>query len=284
MKPELFSKLPIKGKHLVFASAGDNSNLELWLKGNKTFDLWVSYYGKRKVRFKDNSQYYLSKKGGKFPGLAYCYAKWPHIIEAYDSIMVMDDDLIISASEISELFRIREIYGLWLLQPAFDRSGKVSHKITQAQAFNKLRFTNFVEITSPMFSMSKFKEFMQVYDSELNCWGVDIWYSSLFSLDDKENNKIAIIDEISCVNPLDRTKKGKQREIDKLLSDDDRIATWKKIQNKYSLKESIQHMEFGKVRGELSSKKIVKGIRITSLAFLYGCYKLFDSIKSRVSL
>ena len=56
-------------RYLVFTSAGGNSNLLYWLKGYRNFDLWVSYYGDKKNRYKDHSDFYISKKGGKFPGL-----------------------------------------------------------------------------------------------------------------------------------------------------------------------------------------------------------------------
>ncbi|KXI28502.1 DUF707 domain-containing protein, partial [Paraglaciecola hydrolytica] len=224
-----------KNKYLVFTSAGVNSNLAHWLKGYRNFDLWISYYGDEDNKFKNEAEYYIAKKGGKFPNFHYCYNQWNDIISQYDAIMIMDDDLIFSGADISQLFQIQEKYNLWLLQPAFDRRGKISFSITETHAFSKLRYTNFIEVTCPLFQKEKLAEFMAIYDPILIGWGVDLWYSEILSKQDTQHNKIAIIDEISCINPRDKTKQNKMREIDKLQNTDMRQQIWKSIQTRNNL-------------------------------------------------
>ena len=55
-----------KSRYLVFTSAGDRSNLNYWLEGKQNFDLWITYYGNEKERFKEISDYYLVRKGVSF--------------------------------------------------------------------------------------------------------------------------------------------------------------------------------------------------------------------------
>jgi hypothetical protein len=224
-------------KYLVFTSAGDNSNLHLWLRGKRNFDLWVSYYGKKKNRYKNQSDYYISKKGGKFPNLFYVYQHWKDILDRYQAIFVMDDDIIIKGSGISRLFEIREEYDLWILQPAFSPKGKISHPITKVNPLTFMRYTNFVEVGCPLFRKDKLDEFMNVYDPVLVGWGIDWWFLDLWASDIER--KVAIIDEISCINPPD-SMKGDHREMDLLQSETEQIRNWERIKKKYNIQSEAK--------------------------------------------
>lgn len=247
-----------KTKYLVFTSAGDNSNLHSWLEGDRNFDLWVTYYGDEENPYTKDSNYCISKKAGKFPNLHYAYQHWSEIFKHYQAILVMDDDIVINASEISRLFEIREQYDLWLLQPAFNPKGKVSHPITQLNPFTSIRYTNFVEVTCPLFRTDKLNDFMEVYDPVLVGWGIDYWFLDLFASEIKGN--VAVVDEISCINPHDRTKGG-QREIDLLQITSERIKNWEKIKEQHNIQEQ-EHIEFDALKRPLSLSKIIDGMAI----------------------
>jgi hypothetical protein len=237
-----------KEKHLVFTSAGDRSNLTLWLNGRRNFDLWVTYYGDQNARFKENADFYNRRRGGKFPNLHHVYQTWCDILDHYDAIMVMDDDIIIEAAAISRLFELRERYDLWLLQPAFDATGKISHPITKAKPDFLLRYVNFVEVTCPLFKKQKLDDFMNVYDPELTGWGVDWWY--MHTLGPDLTGKVAIIDDITCINPHDSAKGGR-REIDLIAPKSERIARWEKFKARYNIQtEARGTMEYGSLPKE----------------------------------
>jgi len=247
-------------KYLVFTSAGDNAKLHYWLQGDKNYDLWISYYGDKKNRYKDQSDFYISKKGGKFPGLHYIYQHWKNILDHYDAIFVVDDDIIISGSEISRLFEIREHYNLWLLQPAFSPVGKISHPITRINPFTFIRYTNFVEVTCPLFQKDKLDDFMKIYDPILIGWGVDWWFLDLLAKG--INGKVAIVDEISCINPHDRTKGG-QRGIDILQDTPTRIKNWEKIKEQYNIRsEEKGAMEFNSIKNPSYFSSIFRAIKL----------------------
>jgi hypothetical protein len=223
-----------KSRYLVFTSAGDRSNLNYWLEGKQNFDLWITYYGNEKERFKEISDYYLVRKGGKFPNLYYAYRNFNYILASYEAIFITDDDIIISGSAISRLFKIREQYNLWLLQPAFSPEGKISHPMTRVKPGNYLRFTNFVENTCPLFRKDILDDFMKVYDPVLVGWGIDWWFMNVLGAQAK--GKVAVVDAITCINPRDEIK-GEQREIDILQDTPTRIENWKKIQAQHNLYE-----------------------------------------------
>lgn len=261
---EGFSGSLIKGlkqpssKNLVFTSAGDRSSIAHWLEGSHDFDLWVCYYGDGQTDYTSTADYYVRRKGGKFPNLKFCFDTWRSIFSQYDAIMVADDDIIISGKELTGLFRVREEFDLYVMQPAFDLRGKISHRITREQSFSRLRYTNFVEVTCPLFRADKLFEFLAVYDPDLVCWGVDWWFSEIVGKGTQQ--RIAIVDEISCVNPLDSSKGG--REIDIVQNDDQRIANWNRFKARLNLSaEDAGFVTFGKVPAVPSLRMIIRAFK-----------------------
>jgi hypothetical protein len=236
-----------RSNNLVFTSAGDRSNLRGWLQGWRDFDLWTVYYGDRTGMFQQESDFYLARKGSKFQNLHYCYERWPELLHRYDAIMVMDDDIEIGGSGITRLFEIRRERDLWALQPAFRLSGKVSWPITAVHPTAKLRFTNFVEMACPLFRRDKLDAFMAVYDRDLVGYGTDWWF--LHTLGADIENRVAVVDEVTCVNPYDKNKGGGGREIDTLQTHHIRKEVWERMKAVYALGEQgREHREVSRVR------------------------------------
>jgi hypothetical protein len=240
-----------KNKHLVFSSVGDHHALTHWTQGKKNFDLWVAHYGDHKLSDDLGIDFCIDLKGAKFPNFKSFCDRYGDRLKQYDSIALLDDDLIISASEISALFAIRETYDLWLLQPAFAASGKISHTITRAREDMLLRTTNFVEVTCPFFRTDKLLSFMEIYDPMLVGFGIDWWYLDHLQA---PKNKIAIVDAISCINPLD-SQKPEGREIDRLQSLTQRKAYWSHIKANYGLTNEGHFVQYGSISGSVPRKE-----------------------------
>ena len=235
------SKHPVEAAYPnpVFTSVGDRGNLSDWLHGRRDFDLWVTYYGETSGRFREVADYYNERQGSKFQNLSFAYRTWPHLLDRYSAIFVMDDDLVISGTAISSLFEIRERYDLWALQPAFDPRGKISWSITRVNPCTRLRFTNFIEMTCPLFRKDKLDAFMAVYDPELVGWGCDWWFLDVMGEDLRD--RVAVVDTITCINPHDTTKGG--REIDRLLPTAERRALWERVKQKYGISSEARGIQ-----------------------------------------
>lgn len=239
--------MPIqKNKHLVFSSVGDHHALKTWTrhcKGSKKgFDLWVAHYGENALSSDLEIDFCIGLKGAKFPNFKIFCERYAPLIQQYDAIAVLDDDLILSASDIRSLFAIRETYDLWLLQPAFAESGKISHTITRARADMLLRTTNFVEVTCPFFRTDKLLSFMEVYDPVLVGFGIDWWFVDHLQA---PKDKIAIVDAIPCMNPLD-SQKPEGREIDRLQSFRHRIThCWEQIKKAHGIENDQRFIGYG---------------------------------------
>ena len=144
--------------------------------------------------------------------------------------MIVDDDLFFSGAEINLLFEIIDQQNLSLAQPAFDLCGKVSHPATKVHPLSLFRYTNFVEVTCPVFKTPYLLDFMKEYDPILVGWGVDWWFSQLVEQKDKGRHTIAVVDAVTCLNPFDREKIN-GREIDRLQTKEKRIENWLRVKN-----------------------------------------------------
>src|SRR5262249_18213917 len=76
--------------------------------------------------------------------------------------------------------------------------------------------------------------FMAVYAPEIIGYGEDWWFLRTLGPDLREH--VAVVDEVSCINPNDRSKGG-TREIDRLWSHAQRKAVWERIKVQYDLDE-----------------------------------------------
>ena len=236
-------------RNLIFTSAGNHSNLRLWLADNRRFDLWVTYYGDGPNSYSEVADYYAVRKGSKFQNLHSAYAEWPTFFAQYDYVMAMDDDVIIDADGLNSLFDLCETLDLWACQPAFSPRGRISWAVTQVKPTCKYRFTNFVEMTCPIFRQDKLADFMRVYDPVLVGYGMDWWF--LHTMGPDLSGKVVVVDVITCINPHERTKSG-VREIDRLQPMRTRQAIWAEVKEKYGIGgEERGTREFSRIRKPL---------------------------------
>ena len=256
-----------RSKHLVFTSAGDHSSIRHWLKGEQRFDLWICYYGDEEGRFRDESDFYLARKDGKFSNLHYVYQHWKDILDHYDAIWVADDDIIITGSAIGQLFEIRAKYDLWLLQPAFGLLGKLSHVITRVEPFSLMRYTNFVEMTCPMFRRDKLDDFMTVFDPVMVGWGTDWWFLQITKADTE--GKVAIVDGIPCINPYD-VFKGGMREVLRLQDTPSRLKIWETMKAKHGIRsDEWEIRECTRIKGAIGVRSFVRSLFAVSANAAY---------------
>ena len=220
--------------NLVFTSAGDNTRFdELWLDSNRTYKVWVVYYGDDDEvfeKYKSKVDYIERRKGSKFQNF---YHIWKtKDLSKFDRFFILDDDIIINTNSINKMFRYSEYCNLSICAPAFDRASKISWRVTMREMGSVLRFTNWVEVNTPLFNRESLENLMEVYDESLIGWGIDYLY--IWANGEHRRNAYAIIDDVVCTNPKDERKGGK-RELELVDKWDIRSQIWEEYREKLKI-------------------------------------------------
>ena len=181
--------------------------------------------------------------------------------------MVMDDDIIIDWPRLNKLFEIRHEQQVPALQPAFEKPGKISYAVTRVQPGNTMRYTSFIEMACPLFSIASLTAFLDVLDPALTDFGMDYWFLQVIGAHLPKNmDRVAVVDSITCMNPQDWNKRAfkppqlilsgsggggpavtSTREIDKLGDQQERMAVWRRISKKRGLATNVPYREYRKV-------------------------------------
>jgi hypothetical protein len=187
--------------NLVFTSAGDNTRFhELW--PGEGYDIYVMYYGDSDENYETYTSiatYIEKRKGSKFQNFRYFYFKYPEIISRYSRFFILDDDIVMTASDISRMFQISRDHSLDICQPSFSNESIVSHSITKHKPGCLLQYTNFCEVNTPLFSRQALDSLMNVLDPILIGWGIDYLFIWANGIDRKD--AYAVVHAVQCVNP-----------------------------------------------------------------------------------
>ena len=182
-------------RNLIISAVGDKSLHESWLSDDRNYDIFLLYYGSDEGifdRYKSQCEMAWRAKGEK--GLLYHKFASENLedLKKYDRIWQPDDDIQASPEEIKSIFSIHEKYGLWLSQPAVE--GFVSHPICLKVESSVLRYTNFVEIMCPVFSIAQFVQLYHTWILNFSSWGLDYLWPKMLGY---PKDKIAIIDAVT---------------------------------------------------------------------------------------
>ena len=229
-------------RRLLFTSAGADVDVSRWLAPDRSFDVWVTYRGQGEPSWWREVDRFERSSSAKFPAFKLAHAGSTNLLCRYDAVFLLDDDIVISSAEIERLFAIRDRFDLWILQPSYCRTSKISHAITLQDGRDKLRFTNFVEVGVPLFQRSRLDDFMMVYDPALVGYGVDWWY--LDHLGPDLSRRVAIVDDVACVNPP-RTS----GTIEGFQPRSDRVRTFLELKERHGITADDRYREEVKLIG-----------------------------------
>ena len=151
-------------KNLVITISGDSSTHSQFLTTDRNFDLFVVYYGDKNNAYESDGDYYERLKGTKFNIVSKLDKD---IIRRYEYVFVPDDDLVINSDKVSELFDLASEYKFDLCQPSI--IGYYSLGITISRPESLFRYTNYVEIMCPCFSLDAFNICYHTFDHNVSC-------------------------------------------------------------------------------------------------------------------
>lgn len=161
--------------NLVIVRAGQDSLHRLWLHGDRSFDLYVvAYEPIPKIVGESHIQSFLYP-GNKVAGLGMFFQDHWETIRQYTHVAILDDDILCSAEDINRCFRFGQEYRLCVWQPSLSWDSYFSHAITINHPIFRLRYTNFVEMMCPFFTIESLRLVVPTFSLGLESAIDQIW-------------------------------------------------------------------------------------------------------------
>lgn len=240
-------------KNLVFTSAGDKTNFhKLWTGKEQHFDLIVYYYGNNNERFIEYAKvakYIEKSKGLKFQNFHKFWNTHPALAQSYDRYFILDDDLIFNMEDINRMFEYSEKYNLKICQPSF--TNPQWFKIVRHVPNVILAYTNFCEVTAPLFTLEALQKFLMFYDPILQEFGVDCLF--MRANDHRHEKDYAVIHDIKCYNPVPG-EKGEIREINTFSHHTERPKIWREWIKQKGFQDYYTQTVYSEIMKELSQQ------------------------------
>ncbi len=192
-------------RNLVITRAGGSSLHGSWLSpsGDRNFDLLVAAYDAQAIEVDGDGVEHLFIPGFKVEGWRKLFESHPDILDRYDRIALLDDDLATCARDISACFDIGAERGLALWQPSLTWDSYATYGATLSNPALYMRYVNYVEMMCPFFRSEELRRIVPIFSLGYET-GVDLVWNSLVS----EPSKIAILDciKIRHTRPVGREK------------------------------------------------------------------------------
>lgn len=180
-------------RNLVITRAGPNSLHPRWLQGARDFDLLVARYdGEPSPRCDAGiSEVYIP--GPKVAGWRALFERRSDLIQNYDRIALIDDDIDTDASSLTRCFELGERFGLAVWQPSLSWNSYATYAATLHNPVFAVRFVNCIEMMCPFFTVQALTDVVPIFALGLES-GIDLVWCSLSDGDPKRH---AILDAVT---------------------------------------------------------------------------------------
>lgn len=188
-------------RDLLFIQAG--CDLSRNFSPERSFDVLINYYEDPDGKWSEGD-YIFYQNGTKVTAIAKLLEKYDDLLLSYESIMLLDDDVLITEDQIEALFALRAHHGLDVLQPALsERSACYFPHLKQPLAGSGLRAMTAVEIMMPIVSRRVIAELGHVFSEAVSGWNIDLLLSKLVR--ERYGETIALAADIVCehLRPVD---------------------------------------------------------------------------------
>jgi hypothetical protein len=190
-----------KRENLVVLCANENSLHNQWTRDiddmDRNWDLCITRYDPELTSFPPDCEYLVHQpKAPKFTGI-YKLFHGGSPLWNYRYVWLPDDDLTTSWRQINRLFEICYRHHLMLAQPALRAGSYVNHAMTRQDERFALRFTKFVEIMCPAFSIGALQICLPTFEGMQSGYGLEhIWPQLLGDI----ITRFAVIDTVTVMH------------------------------------------------------------------------------------
>jgi len=182
--------------NLIITRAGKNSLHQEWISdpSAQNFDLLVAAYDDTIIPREAGSHVlYRHIPGPKISGWMQLFKDEAGLLDRYEQIALIDDDIRARAVDLSRCFDVGREFGLKLWQPSLSWDSYATYGATLTNRSFRLRFVNFVEMMCPFFESSFLRRVLPTFDLGLES-GIDLVWCSIA---DDRDKAFAIVDEVS---------------------------------------------------------------------------------------
>src|SRR3712207_149463 len=150
-------------KSLVLARVGQSSLHQCWIDRGRPRDWDLRLLPYQPIAAQNGPDYEVEEvvPGPKWTGIREVLNEWDGWRD-YDYVWFPDDDLLANQDDISRMFEVAHGVGLDLFAPALHDASHYAHFITMQNRSFYGRWTGFVEIMMPAFSVQALEKLQQI--------------------------------------------------------------------------------------------------------------------------
>ncbi len=162
-------------KRLVWVQIGQGSEFANWFnpRAERSWDVLCNWYHFDAVDL-SLGDIGLAQRGTKFTGVANVIKHQRALLERYDQVLFLDDDLIFEFDDIDRLFDIAQSNDLALFQAALTPESYCVWPQLKAKSNVEMRRFNTVEIMMPGFATDFLLDAADVFDHSISGFGLDM--------------------------------------------------------------------------------------------------------------
>lgn len=189
----------------VFLQCGQPSLHPRWLTADpKPWHLIANFYDDAYNNPMAADVVLAQNLGTKFTAIHRLLEQQPDFFDAYDFVLFLDDDILVSEAAVTELFRVADALSLKLAQAAVAPGSANTWPVLMRREDTIGRYLNTVEIMMPLVSREALALGIHLFARSISGWGLD------FALGDLVrgafgSRSIAVIDAVSFLHakPID---------------------------------------------------------------------------------
>ncbi|MBN2678478.1 MAG: DUF707 domain-containing protein [Anaerolineaceae bacterium] len=161
----------------VYVQSGEDS---LWgarqLEKDLPWDLLINHYDPthtRKIPCDVEFHQVGDLPGTKFTSFYQILKNSPQILEPYEYILLLDDDILIEPGDLTRLFDTVRQHGWELAQPSLSADSQCSYQVFHNPGKGGWRQVNGVEIMMPVISNRILADVKDLFAQSISGWGID---------------------------------------------------------------------------------------------------------------
>ena len=190
---------------LVVLQAGRGLPRHLWATDSeRNWDLMVNYYDAAGFQ-PDLGEYVLFQKGTKFTAMWQLWRYFRPLLQRYDHVLFLDDDVETSVDDLNRLFHLCRQHNLDLAQMTLTEHSFCNWTaLYSREGVRGPRRVSAVEIMMPVFSRRALSLVSPSFASSVSGFGLDLAWGKLVA---EAGGKIAVLDEVAATHarPVDQS-------------------------------------------------------------------------------